>query len=161
MRELNPRCRRAADRDVCGYLLPRGTSPTSVRPAFPIRPRPPYPARLHISCGRSSVESGMESSPMLCAISVTLNMLRPRNATLRPYSCASSSICCKRWMELLKHEITSRRSTARTILPVSALLLARSPYSQAGRRSSNPTSTAAPRACHIRRKYVNRKARCR
>ena len=39
-----------------------------------------------MSCGRSRMPLGMVSRPRSCAISVVLFMLRPRNATLRPYS---------------------------------------------------------------------------
>ena len=41
-----------------------------------------------MSCGRSRMPLGIVSRPRSCAISVVLLMLRPRNATLRPYSCA-------------------------------------------------------------------------
>ena len=52
----------------------------------------------------------MLRSPRLCEISVTLFMLRPRNATLRPNSCDRSRIICRRWMDELKQEMTSRPS---------------------------------------------------
>ena len=39
------------------------------------------------SWGRSRTPFGMVSRPMSCAISVVFSMLRPKNATLRPYSC--------------------------------------------------------------------------
>ena len=63
-----------------------------------------------MSCGRMSVLSGMCNSPRLCAISVVVNMLRPRNATFRPISAEMSRICCRRWIELEKQETIMRCS---------------------------------------------------
>ena len=54
--------------------------------------------------------SGISSSPSECAISVTLTMLRPSIATLRPNSCDRSRISWMRWIDELKQETTSRFS---------------------------------------------------
>src|SRR2546425_1285988 len=66
-----------------------------------------------MSCGRTTIPSGMRKHSRSCAISTLSTMLRPTKATFRPTRCAISMTCWMRWMDDAKQESTTLRGAVR------------------------------------------------